>query len=58
MIIHLDYIIQIVEDVSVLTMMIDLRQIGVLSVNCLFCTCGGQKEQLACQLEMVQYDYY
>ena len=54
MLIHLDYFIQIVEDLSVLTMMIDLRQIEALSVSCLFCTCDGQKVQLAYQLERVQ----
>ena len=54
MLIHLDYFKQIVEDLSVLTMMIDLRQIGALSVNCRFCTCGGRKVKLACQLERAQ----
>ena len=52
--IQLDYFIQMIKDLSVLTMMIDLRQIGALSVNCLFCTCDDQKVQRACQLERVQ----
>ena len=52
--IQLDYFIHIIEDLSVLTMMIDLRQIEAPFMICLFCTCDGQKVQWACQLERVQ----